>query len=174
MKKLMIAGALIMACLMGAQSVQAQDTKELKEKMKVSQKADKAKADVTKAEQKLDASKKAAEKAKDKAKDAEDNLEKARKKAVDAENERLRVVGDAETQSTVGDNTQDLKAKLKVSQKADKAKADVTKAEQKLEASKKAAEKAAEKYEDAQKGLERAKKKAEDAEAERVRVVDGM
>lgn len=167
----MVAGAIVMACLMGAQNVNAQDTKELKEKYKVSQKADKAKADVTKAEQKVEASKKAADKAADKYKDAQTDLEKARKKAADAEQERVRVLGDQDAPTGANQDTGQLKEKFKVSQKADKAKAAVTKAEQKVESSKKAAEKANDKIKDAQNDLEKARKKAADAEAERVRVL---
>ena len=173
MKKLMIVGAMAIACLLSAQSVQAQDTKELKEKAKISQKADKAKANVVKAEKKLEASKNAAEKASDRIKDAERNLEKARKKAAEAEAERVRVVDNSPVQDTSQD-TKMLKEKAKISQKADKAKAAVTKAEQKLEASKKAAEKAADKAKDAKNDLEKAQQKATDAEAERVRVLGGQ
>ncbi len=174
MKKLMIAGAIAIACLMGAQSVQAQDTKELKEKYKISQKADKAKADVLKAEKSLENSKKAAEKAVDKAKDAEKDLEKARKKAAEAEAERVRVVDQSPAQDPTTQDTAVLKEKAKVSQKADKAKADVVKAEKKLESSKKAAEKASDKIKSAEKNLEKANKKAAEAEAERVRVLGGQ
>lgn len=70
-----------------------------------------------------------------------------------------------QAQSTAdGQTAKELAQKAKILKAADKAKANLLKAEQKVESARKAAEKAAKKYEDAKKDLDKARKKAEEAE----------
>ena len=77
----------------------------------------------------------------------------------------------AQAQSVVdGQTAEQLAQKAKIAKAADKAKADVVKAEKKLAAAKKAIDKANKNYEKAQKDLEKARKKAEEAEMELQRV----
>lgn len=71
-----------------------------------------------------------------------------------------------QAQSVVdGQTAEQLAQKAKIAKAADKAKANVVKAEKKVESTKKAIEKANKNYEKAQKDLEKARKKAEEAEA---------
>lgn len=77
----------------------------------------------------------------------------------------------AQAQSVVdGQTAAELAQKAKIAKAADKAKANVVKAEKKVQSAKKAIEKANKKYENAQKDLEKARKKAEEAEAELLRI----